>query len=132
MRQRGIPDHVREFIKQHLNSVAQLEILLLVHDNPSTAHHPERVGERLRIDPGWAAQELERLTGQGLLSRSSDVAGAYCFDPASEDDRRAVDGLATAFSTHRVSVITLIFSTPSDSIGSFADAFKLRSDDDDG
>lgn len=128
MTQRGIPSKVQQFIRDHLTSVAQLEILLLMHGDPDLERTPGEVAERLRIDSSWAGSELRGLEQKGVLRSTGE--DAYCFDPASPEKREAVDGLAKAFATHRVSVITLIFSTPSDSIGSFADAFKLRSDDD--
>ena len=128
MNQRGIPREVQAFIRTHLSSVAQLEILLLLHSSPGTPHAPEDVAETLRIDPVWASAEMQRLNSSGLFEPSDDGA-SYCYHPATSALDGAVAGLAKAFSTHRVSVITLIFSTPSDSVGSFADAFKLKRDD---
>lgn len=128
--QRGIPREVQTFIRDHLTSLAQLEILLLLHREPSREFGAAEVAETLRIDPGWARSELSRLRDQRLFATSRDRPDVYCYRPASADDREVVDALARVFATHRVSVITLIFSTPSDSIGSFADAFKLRSNDD--
>jgi hypothetical protein len=127
---RGIPREVRRFIAQHISSVAQLEVLLLVRAAAGKPHTAETVGQALRIDPGWAEAELARLRGDGFLIGAEDVPGAYCYSPASTRLRSEVDALAEAFSTHRVSVITLIFSPPSDAIDSFADAFKFRKDDD--
>ncbi|HVM19297.1 MAG TPA: MarR family winged helix-turn-helix transcriptional regulator [Egibacteraceae bacterium] len=130
MKRRGIPREVETFIKDHLSSVAQLEILLLIHAQQEAFHSPEEVAEQLRIEPGWAAAEMERLCGHGLCEVQRDNGDRYRFSPDDPRHATVVDDLATAFSTHRVSVITLIFSTPSDSIGSFADAFKLRGDRD--
>lgn len=129
--QRGIPRDVRTLITDHLTSVAQLEILLLLHRSPDNRFRATEVAEQLRIDPGWAADELSGLADAGLLKRDAD-SEVFQFEPATAEKRAAVDGLAKAFSTHRVSVITLLFSTPSEGIGSFADAFKIRKDDDHG
>ena len=128
MRQRGIPRDVEAFIAAHLQSVAQLEILLLLHSQPGRPLTAQQVGETLRIDPQWAATELERLRQRGLFTAEEECS--FCYAPVARELRDAVDGLAKSFSTHRVSVITLIFSTPSDSVGSFADAFKIRRDKD--
>ena len=125
---RGIPRDVESFIHEQLTSVAQLEILLLLHADPEKQLTPSEVAEQLRIDPVWAASELDRLRGAGVLDTADH--GAYCYAPRTPELAGAIDGLAKAFSTHRVSVITMIFATPSDSVGSFADAFKLKRDDD--
>jgi hypothetical protein len=127
--QRGIARDVQQFVHDHLTSVAQLEILLLLHRDPSRRLTAHEVSEALRIDPEWAGAEMSRLVERGLFVSEEESAG-YCFAPSRKRDAQTVDDLARLFSTHRVSVITLIFSRPSDSIGSFADAFKLRRDDD--
>ena len=127
MGERGIPRHVRSLLVDDLSSMAQLEMLLLLHAEPRRAFTRDDVAAALRIEPGWAAEELARLQGRGLLTLGD---AGYRYDPQRPDLARATDGLAQAFVTHRVSVITLLFSTPSDGIGSFADAFKLRRPDD--
>ena len=126
---RGVPREVRQFIAQHVSSVAQLEVLLLVRSAAAEAHTAETVAQALRIDPGWAGAELERLRADGFLAEADGTPDAYCYAPSARL-RAGVDRLAESFSTHRVSVITLIFSPPSDAIDSFADAFKFRKDDD--
>jgi hypothetical protein len=126
---RGIPKEVRQFIADHISSVAQLEVLLLMHAEPGVPRTPDDVAAALRIDRDWAASEMVRLARGGLLAASDAKPGGYCYGPKIEATARAVDGLAQAFSTHRVSVITLIFASPDDPVGRFADAFKLRRDE---
>ena len=109
--------------------MAQLEVLLLLRDNADRSFTAESIAETLRIDPQWAAAELTSLRRDGLVTLEEDT-GDYRFAPARPELTRAVEGLAKAFASHRVSVITLLFSTPSDGIGSFADAFKLRRPED--
>lgn len=128
MRPRGIPPDVQAFIREHLSSVAQLELLLLLQGRPERPFTTDEAAQALRIDPSWAAAEIQRLRERGLFVEIAP--GAFCYEPPDDKLTRTVEALAKSFTTHRVSVITLIFSTPSDNVGSFADAFKLRSDDD--
>ena len=128
MKPRGIPPDVQAFIREHLSSVAQLEILLLLHGNQPEPFTVDRIAEALRIDPTWAASEIQGLRVRGLFEEVGQQT--FCYAPTNARLDQAVDGLAKAFGSHRVSVITMIFSTPSDKVGGFADAFKLRSDDD--
>ena len=130
MRQRGLSRDVETFLASHVDSVAQLEILLLLRNDRGRPYSPDDVGETLRIDPQWAATELRRLRDHGLFAEAPDTDQAYCYAPQSDKLAADVEALAKAFATHRVSVITAIFATPSDSVGSFADAFKLRRDKD--
>ena len=130
MAERGIARDVQRFVHEHLTSVAQLEILLLLHDKAGEEFSAEEIAEMLRIDPAWAEAELSRLASRGMFSKAGADPPRYSFNPARPGDAGVVADLSRVFSTHRVSVITLIFSRPSDSVGSFADAFKLRSNDD--
>lgn len=130
MGQGGIPRDVQKLVRDHLKSLAQLEILLLLHAEPSRSFTADQVADTLRIDASWAGAELARLHEQGLFAEVDDSGRGYCYRPARTDEAETVDRLSRLFATHRVSIITLIFAAPSDSIGSFADAFKLRSDDD--
>ncbi len=130
MPQRGIPRDVEAFVSAHLKSVAQLEILLLLHAQEHTSLRPHDVAEELRIDEQWAGAEMERLHRHGLFARNTEGGEAYRYEPEARQTRAAVDALAKAFKTHRVAVITAIFATPADSVGRFADAFKLRRDND--
>lgn len=129
MRQRGIPRHVESFIKAYLSSVAQLEILLLVHRGRGHSFTPAAVAEELRIDPVWAKTELERLHAAGVVGTPAGQP-EYCYAPTASEVDAAVGDLAQAYKTHRVSVITAIFAEPDDSVSRFADAFKLRRDPD--
>lgn len=129
MGQRGISRDVQRFVHDHLTSVAALEVLLLVYRRSGHALSGDQVAEELRIDPEWACAELSRLTEQGLLEEGDADPAVFRFAPSRPADAGVVDELARRFATHRVSIITLIFSRPNDSIGSFADAFKIRKDD---
>lgn len=129
VRQRGIPRHVESFIAAHLTSVAQLEILLLMHRSRGRPFTPAAVADELRIDPGWATAELERLRRASVVDTSAGE-GEYCFAPKAPEVSATVDDLERLYRTHRVSVITAIFADHADSVSSFADAFKLRKDQD--
>ncbi|MPZ73131.1 MAG: hypothetical protein GEU74_07855 [Nitriliruptorales bacterium] len=120
---------MQQFIAEHVSSVAQLEVLLLMHGEPDVPRTADDLAESLRIDRDWAAAELKGLHSKGLVAPSDGPPGGYCYMPHDEPTATAVDALAKVFSTHRVSVITLIFSKPDDAVASFADAFKLRKDD---
>lgn len=132
MRESGLPEAVRRFIADHIDSVEQLEILLLLHH-----HHQgrtwtaEAVARELRIASVSAGERLEDLVQDSLLTRVGGDPMEYRYAPGSAMLDEAVKGLATAYAERRVTVINLIFSKPVDRIRTFADAFRLRRDDDD-
>ncbi|HEU4480798.1 MAG TPA: hypothetical protein VFS18_02850, partial [Actinomycetota bacterium] len=62
-----------------------------------------------------------------LIARDSD--SRFRFDPPDDKTRRVIDGLAENYRSKKTRVIGLIFAGPSESVRSFADAFKLREED---
>jgi len=124
-----VPAHVRAFIHEHIDSVEQLEVLLLVRAHPGREWSAREVADELRIDPGSAEQRLEDLVRVGLLA---DGSAGVRYAPETPELARQVDELAQLYQSHRVAIISVIFSRPSERIRSFADAFRIRRGDDDG
>jgi hypothetical protein len=127
----AIPSDVRALIAEHIDSVAQLEALLLMQAaGPGSGDwDAEALGRELRINRDWAASQLQHLCAHGLLDCDSPPAGTrFRYAPKTPELAAAVEGLARAYAERRVSVIGLIFSKPIDKIRSFADAFRLRKD----
>lgn len=131
MRSNDLPEDVRRFIADHIESVEQLEILLLLHHHGGRVWTAESVARELRIAPISAGERLEDLARASIVSRMQGTPVEYRYAPGSPNLDAAVAGLATAYSERRVTVINLIFSKPVDKIRTFADAFRLRRDDDD-
>lgn len=124
-----IPTAVRDLIHQHIDSVEQLEVLLLLHDHGDRDWSAEDVSQELRTNQESTAARLADLTARGLVAEGA-TRDVYRYAPRTHDINAAVAGLAREYSVRRVSVITLIFAKPLDRIRSFADAFRLRRDSD--
>jgi len=123
----SIPPRVRQFIADHVDSVMQLEVLLLVAAGPQRAWTAKDLAELLRIDPAWVDTQLRAMAAGGLLAQQADPA-TFRFEPRTADLAQAVDELAKTYADRRVTVIGLIFAKPIDKIRSFADAFRIRKD----
>lgn len=132
MSDEGIAPDVRSLITSCIDSVVQLEVLLLLHAQPDKRWVASDLARELRIDSAWAEGQLAQLCARNLLTCSSDPAPIYQYGPGTSDLERAVAGLAQAYMDRRVSVISLIYSKPADALRSFSDAFKLRKDNQDG
>lgn len=122
---------MRRLIADSIDSVEELEILLLLLQNPERTWTAESAARELRISPLSAGDRLEELTREALLARVKGGEEAYRYAPGSPALDEAVRGLATAYTERRVTVINLIFSKPVDKIRTFADAFRLRKKGDD-
>jgi len=123
----SIPPRVRELIIDHIDSVMQLEVLLLIASQPQRAWTASDLAELLRIDPAWVDSQLRAMAAGGLACEQPDPA-AFRFEPRSAELSQAVDELARTYADRRVTVIGLIFAKPIDKIRSFADAFRIRKD----
>ncbi len=124
----AISQPVRSLIADRIDSVVQLELLLLLHGSAGRAWAGDAVAQQLRIDPAWARGQLGELAARALAEPASDDAAAFRYAPATPELDAAVAQLARDYAERRVTVITLIFSRPVDKLRTFADAFRLRKD----
>lgn len=123
-----IPEEVRRFIHEYIDSFDQLEVLLLLRAFPDREWSAEAVSRELRNEPGAAAERLADMSLHGLLCASDGQNRCYQYRPRTPQLARLVDMVADEYAIRRVTIITLIFSKPSKHVLSFADAFKLRKD----
>jgi hypothetical protein len=119
-----IPDDVRDFILTYLDSIAQLEALLLLRDNASETWIVAKVAKRLYTDERLAASILTKLCTDGLLVCKNDV---YHFQCADTGITSVIDKLASIYARHIVPVTNIIHSKPP-RIHEFADAFRIKKD----
>lgn len=119
----GVPVVVRQFLASEIESVTQLEVLLLARAAPDKDWTALDVGRALTIDQTLAESWLVDLAARGLVA---ERGAAYHFAPPSLEVELAIDALAESYARYRVTVIGLIFSKPSEQVQSLADAFRLR------
>jgi DNA-binding IclR family transcriptional regulator len=117
-----IPDTVRRLIGEHLESVAQLEVLLLVRAAPEKWWTPDEVARALVTRPPAALGFLAHLHGTGLLDRDGE---GFRYAPPGRTGA-VVDELAACYATRRPTVVGLILAGPDEAISSLADAFLIR------
>ena len=132
MGEEAIGPHVQAFITERIDSVMQLELLLLLAARADRAPTPADLAAELRIDPAWVETQLREMAGHGLLELADGTPPQFRYRPRTAELARTVADLAQAYTDRRVTVIGLIFSKPVDKLRSFADAFRLRKDRPDG
>ena len=119
-----IPPDIRDFIERHVDSIAQLEALLLLLHQPEIEWTAARVAAHLYIDTDQAAQVLQQLCDDGLAGCKGDI---YWFNGEAPHQRGIVERLAILYSSHLIPVTNLVHAKPS-AARAFAAAFKLRKD----
>jgi hypothetical protein len=133
---RAIPDDIHRFLHANIDSVEQLEVLLLLQrerdggerdggerDGDWTAESAARV---LYSQPSSIAGRLASLQAKGLVANSG---AGYRYAPKSDAVRDTVSRLAETYRERRVAVITVIASKPMENVRAFSDAFRLRQRD---
>ena len=115
----------KKFISQYINSVEQLETLLLMRASPDRTWDAEAINQELRTSLASAAERLRELEQRRLIAADSSSPLRYRYEPSDTRTRDVIDLVADAYRERRVTVITFIFSKPQDAILEFADAFRL-------
>ena len=119
-----IPPDVREFILRHIDSIAHLEALLLLLQQPDIKWSAAGVADHLYIEPDQATEVLQHLCENGLADCKDAI---YWFNAAPLGQPEIVQRLADLYSNHLIPVTNLVHAKPS-GIRRFAAAFKFRKD----
>lgn len=119
-----VPAEVSAFVLRYIDSVGQLEALLLARASPATHWTADTLAPRLYTTREEALGFLIRLAAAGFLVRDGD---AFRFQCATSDLGTSLDAVAAFYATHLIPVTNLIHSKPR-RIREFADAFILKKD----
>jgi hypothetical protein len=123
----GIPEGVRRFLLQCIDSVEQLEVLLHLYRTPEQTWSSESIARLLYSNPASIAHRLARLHANGLLAETS--GSVYRYQPKTAELDATVSQLAETYRQRRVAVITVIASKPMENVRAFSEAFRLRKKD---
>lgn len=122
----SIPQDVRDFVRECIDSVARLEVLLLTRSEPDRAWTAEELGAKLYTSVESIAGHIAFLKAQGILVGTDPPEVAHRYQPASPKTEKLISQLADLYRERRVSIVTLIYSAPSDDVRTFSDAFRFR------
>lgn len=119
-----------DFVRRNISSPEDLEILVRVMDAPERWWDVAGIAKALRLDPAMARRSLEHLASRNLLAIrvTSDVR--YQFQPGEPGLDAACAAFAEAFRTNPLALLRLASEQPWRGLRAFADAFRIRRDDD--
>lgn len=115
---------IKDFIKSHVKSVWQLEVLLFVRDinRPVTV---SEVAAALYLRPEAINTALAAFAKHGILTCDGKMPPSYRYAPNASELVDQIEQTAKAYAERRFAVINLIFRSP---VQSFSDAFKITED----
>ena len=122
-----IPEDVRRFLLQCIDSVEQLEVLLHLYRTPEQSWSADSIALALYSNPASIARRLAGLHSNGLLTQTS--SSDYRYQPKTGELDLTVSQLAETYRQRRVAVITVIASKPMENVRAFSEAFRLRRKD---
>jgi hypothetical protein len=125
-----LPHSVVTFVREHIDSLEQLELLTLLVKLPERWWDAATVAEALGMSATIARDLLERLASRNLLAISITTEVRYQFQPGTAALRDASQEFAEACRTNRTALVRLVTDTQQRAMRDFADAFKLRRHDD--
>lgn len=125
----GIPDNVRRLVIEKIDSVRQLDVLLLLRESgPHRVWTVAELNAVLRSSQAALEHDLAGLLRAGLVEAEAGPPTGWRYAPNSSE--ASVDALAACYRTHRTAVITLVTSPQrTSSLSDFADAFNFRKKD---
>jgi hypothetical protein len=122
-----IPAAVLEFISKRIDTVPQLETLLIMSAEEDRVWTVDDIAARTYVTVASAAAVLHQLHHRQLIAVAED-GQRYRFFPASEQERQSVAQTAIAYRRHLIPLATFIHSKASTSVKEFARAFELKKD----
>lgn len=119
-----IPPELKQFIVQHVESLAQLEALLLMHREALRDWDCGELARALYITDDMCQGIAAGLERRRFATRTE--AGRYRYAGGDSQLDALLVELAALYRDRRVAVITEIYSKPITNVQTFADAFRLR------
>jgi len=126
-----IPSDIQQFIQDRIDSIAQMEALLLLRESPDTWWDEPSIAERLYIPVKDCRPVTTGLHSAGLFMKEDTEKGEgrYRYRPANGDLREMVDRLAYYYAHHLVPISHLVHAKSRSRIQEFSRAFKLGAPD---
>jgi hypothetical protein len=123
----GVMDEkLSEFLRDSIQSVWNVEILLKVFGQPGRAWRPAELVQELRASDFVVSQGAAGLQQAGLVVQDADSTIRYA--PASAEANRLVQQLERVYRERPSAVTKALFSAPSGKLQTFADAFRFKKD----
>ncbi|HVT36815.1 MAG TPA: hypothetical protein VHE37_14590 [Nevskiaceae bacterium] len=122
MERAALADDVVRFIENRIDSVPELEALMLLRDSAPRSWSAGEIAARIYVEPAQAAALLQNLERKKLL-----LAAEAGFRFREEDPDAAIfERVAAAYRGNLVAVASLIHSKSSAAVREFARAFRFK------
>ena len=116
---------LKQFIEHHIESVPQLEALLLLRGESQRHWSAAEIAKELYLPENATSSLLADFARRGFAILVPSAEVRYTYRTSDSEADRLIDELASAYRDRRVAVISLIYSKPLHKVQTFADAFRF-------
>ena len=123
-----LPQDIRDFLSQNIDSVAQMEALVLFQRDRAESYTADDLARRLYITPAAAEVVLQALHRRGLIAPAPNAppgATAYSYQPSTDQLHQQAAQMVAFYGKYLIPVTNFIHSKPVPVLTQFADAFRL-------
>lgn len=124
MARQHISEGVKRFIREQIQTVPKLEVLLLLHREQSRPLTLKEVADKLGFENDTAREQLTALEAIGLVVANTEKT-EYRYHPVNGKIGSIVDRLAVAYPKQRVPIFSAILAEEPHKVQRFVEAFKL-------
>lgn len=125
MPKQHISEGLKSFIKEKIQTVLRLEVLLLLHNQQPRSFTAAEVADELGFENEEAQNQLMALEAIGVVVESNADKTKYRYHPLNANLRSLVDQLGVRYSEQRVPILSIILADHSDRTRLFAQAFRI-------
>lgn len=121
-----LSEKLKSFVSTYIDSVEQLQVLILLLEDSGKAWTVNEIAQRLRSVDSSIAKRLDDLYARKVMQRKASDPSEYTFELILPEFRDVIYELSTVFKTRPYKVVDLIYGRPKEAIRAFADAFNFK------
>ena len=105
---RALPREALRLLAEHVHSIGELDLLMLLEDDRSRSWEVDEICDRLRCPRSWVEPRLDALAAAELLA---EAQGRYRCAPSSAELDEALEAISHAHRT-RLEQLTAVIVSP--------------------
>lgn len=129
MANQHLSEPLKRFIKEKIQTILRLEVLLLLHHQQSRSFSVAEVADELGFDEESAQDQLMSLEAIGVVFHSNSDKPTYKYHPLNPTLGSMVEELAVGYSRRRVPILSVMLAEHPDRTRLFTEAFKIIRND---
>ena len=124
MTKQRISESLKRFLREEIQTVFRLEVLLLLYRNRPRGFTAADVANELGFDSDLAQQQLTKLANLELVE-SNPEEHTFKYGPVNAAHGSMIDQLAASYSRQRVPILSVILAERPDRTRLFSEAFRM-------